>query len=95
MLTRDGERVLELLLLAACIAVTVMLNGSLALSDSTRAGPEDHGSTSQTFVPVNRQRQVQKDWLATDAKAPAELIDRMLGDAATRLAELEGRISRC
>jgi len=95
MLTRDGERVLEVLLLSAAIAVTVILNGNLALSDSTRPGPEEHNTTPLTALPVGRDRQVQKDLPAADAKAPAEMVGLMLAGAAARLAELEGRTSRC
>lgn len=94
MLTRDGERVLEILLIAAGLALTVMfqnrLPGGQALPENQGGRLEEPGFVRQVHeLDLDEPRQVPASMLVTAT------IQQALSEAAAMLAVLGPPGGRC
>ncbi|MBL37495.1 MAG: hypothetical protein CMP07_03700 [Xanthomonadales bacterium] len=94
MLTRDGERVLEILLIAAGLALTVMFQNSLpggqALPENQGGRLEEPGFVQQVHgLDLDEPRQAPASTLATAT------IQQALSEAAAMLAVLGPPSGRC
>jgi len=96
MLTRDGERVLEVLLIATSLALVLVFRSQFPLPDPVRiSATGERGAVVPASVSPDRSRDVRPQLSVTEALGPVESFERVLTDAVARLADLESRITRC
>lgn len=96
MLTRDGERVLEVLLVAAGLALATIFHDRLAISDPAIIP----GAANAESVHVRQAADIKtrsSDLAELQVAAPAAVgpIEHALADFAKRLADPERSASRC
>lgn len=95
MLTRDGERVLEVLLIAAGLALTAVFQDELAGDTPVEIYvPRDAGSVLAGRT-LDAPRNVDLSEITIPAAAPVGLVEHALAAVAAVLAEHQRPISHC
>lgn len=96
MLTRDGERVLEILLIAAGLALAVAFEGDIPRAGWHAGASIDDGAAAAIAVD-SADREQRRPLPPSIDGTPAHVatLERMLTDAAARMADLEIRKTRC
>lgn len=95
MLTRDGERVLEILLIAAGLALAVAFEGDLPRAGWNAGASVDDAAAAMAVDRADRDQRRHLPASIDGKHAHVATLERMLTDAAARLADQDVRKTRC